>query len=527
MRVATGHLRRDRASRLIASIGLSVTVCLILLGIYLIRDLRDGAWRQAERNAENLLALIEEGVGRNVRMYDLSLRAAAEGASRADIAALDPELQHLVLFDRAATASGLGMIAVTDAAGRVRLASDPVFPVGSSLADHPEFRTLEGDPGAGLVVSDARLSRLTGWPVMPMARRITNPDGSFGGIVSGAIRLDYFQRLFSRLRISDGISVNLFHADGTLLAKQPAAPGDMGRSIAAGETYRRFRASERGLLVGTSHLDGQRRLYAFANIEGLPLIVDVAVSVESIDAAWMSKAALIACLILGLSGITFWLTLLLQREIALRAAAESSSRAANAELSLLASTDSLTGLPNRRRYDEVIAGTWREAAKTGVPLALLLIDADHFKQFNDHFGHHRGDGVLKAIAGCLHLDRPGAIACRIGGEEFAVILPGLQAMEARVVAEQVRRAVVLLQIPHAPEMGGVATVSIGVGHAHPSGDDCFEPLFAAADAALYEAKRSGRNRVRIAGEALQNAQAGSPGAEVGRSMKARREYRRA
>ncbi|WP_375462720.1 diguanylate cyclase domain-containing protein [uncultured Methylobacterium sp.] len=494
------HLLNDRASRLIACLGLGVTLCLILLGAYLIRDLRDGTWRQAEQNAENLLTLIEEGVAQTVAMYDLSLQAAAERAARADVGALHPEIRRLVLFERAATASGLGLIAVTDAAGQVRLTSDPGMPTGQSFADLPEFATHRADPAAGLVISGPRPSRLTGRPIMSMSRSITNPDGSFGGIVIGAIFLDHFQALFARLHIAEGSAINLLHADGRLLVKEPYSAASVGRSIADGESYGRFRASARGLFVGWSPLVGTRRLYAFANLKDLPLLVNVAVGVDGIRAGWMSKAAMIASLIAGLSIVTLGLTLVLQREISRRAGAEISSRAANAELSRLALTDSLTGLPNRRRYDDAFAKAWRRAVRIRGPIALLLLDTDHFKQFNDRFGHPRGDEVLRAVAGCMlrHLDGIEAIACRIGGEEFAVILPDLQPDAARAVAEQIRRAVVDLQIPHAPDIGGVATISIGLAHRTPSALDGPGTLFAEADAALYAAKRAGRNRVRSA-----------------------------
>jgi diguanylate cyclase (GGDEF)-like protein len=213
----------------------------------------------------------------------------------------------------------------------------------------------------------------------------------------------------------------------------------------------------------------------------------------------MPKAVTIGILILGLCLATLGLTVLLQREVVRRAAAEASSRAANAELAALASTDSLTGLPNRRRYDEVIGREWRRASRTWSPLSLLVLDTDHFKHYNDRFGHQSGDEALKALARCLEetLNPLDAIACRIGGEEFGIVLPGASAAKARSTAERIRRAVVGLQIPHAPEVGGIVTVSIGVAHVVPGAEDTPDALFAEADAALYEAKRSGRNRVRM------------------------------
>lgn len=495
--VAT-HLH-DRASRLIACIGLFVTLGLCLLGVYLILALRDAAWRQAELGATNMLGVIEQAVARNVEMYDLSLRAVAEEARTPIFGDLPPPIRRLALFDRSSTAAGLGTILIVDAEGRVELSSIAGTPSTVSFADLPEFLDHKANPDLGLVMGVPRTSRVSGRQVVPMSRRIVSPGGAFTGIVSGAIRLDYLQTLFARLTITSGSALNLFLADGTLLARSPYKPENIGRSIAAGEPYRRFQTERRGLFVSNSAIDGVERLYAFAHIDDFPLIVDVAVGVDSITAVWRPKAVMIGTLMAGLILMTLSLTWLLHREIVRRAAAEASSRTANAELAALARTDSLTGLPNRRRYDEVFAAEWRRAVRTGASLSLLLLDTDHFKRFNDHFGHHTGDGVLQAVAACLRdlLDPRDAIACRIGGEEFAVILPCAGEAEARACAERIRRAVVGLQIPHAPEVGGVATISVGVAHAAPSSEAVIEHLFAQADAALYEAKRAGRNRVRV------------------------------
>lgn len=491
---------QDRASRLIAGIGTCVTLGLCALGLYLVRDLHDSVWRQAEQNATNLVGLVEHAVARNVELYDLSLRGATEEATTPRTQALDPALRRLVLFGRAAIAPGLGTMVISDAAGGLVTASDPSIPADLSIADRPEFASHRDGPDLGLIVAGPQVSRVSGRSIIALSRRISNGDGSFAGIVTGAIDLDYFQALFARLHIGSGSAVNLCLADGTLLVRSPYDAANVGRSIAAGEPYRRFQEARRGLFVSTSALDGTQRMYAFAHLDGVPLIVNVAVAVDSIGAVWRPKAAMIGVLVGALILVTLCLTILLQREVARRAAAEASSLSANAALATLASTDSLTGLPNRRRYDEVFAAEWRKAARTGAPLSLLVLDTDHFKRFNDHFGHHTGDAVLKAVAAQLRTilgSREGAVACRIGGEEFAVILPTVGQDKAKAVAERIRRAVAGLRIPHAPEIGGVATISIGVAHALPSAEAYPDLLFAAADVALYEAKNSGRNRVRM------------------------------
>ena len=489
----------DRATRLIAAAGASLLVCLTLLGAYLCVDLRANAWHNARRNAGNLLSVIEEGVGHSIRNYDLTLREAARLARRPDIVALEPGIQRLALFDTAVTGSGLGPLAVTDASGRVVLTSDPNQLNRPDLSDLPEFATVRDEPQAGLLLTGPTHSRLTGRPIIRLTRRIETLDGTFAGIVTGSIVLEHFQALFDRLRFDEGLIINVFRQDGTLLMRAPARPGALGRTIASSAGYRLYRAAPRGDFLGRSSLDGQERLYVFSNLDRLPLIVTVATSLDSIRARWIYKAAIIAVLILCLNLLTLGLTVLLHREVGRRAAADADTRETNAALTVLARTDGLTGLPNRRSYDERVAAEWRRAAELGLPLALMIVDADHFKQFNDRFGHQRGDDVLRAIADCLRRAQPaGGLGFRIGGEEYVVLLPGLDAARASEVAERVRRAVVNLQIAHAPEIGGVATVSIGVASSEPGAGEAPDAVFVAADAALYAAKEAGRNRVRAA-----------------------------
>ena len=181
-------------------------------------------------------------------------------------------------------------------------------------------------------------------------------------------------------------------------------------------------------------------------------------------------------------------TLFLAREIGRRAIAEE-------KLEELATTDALTGLKNRRKFDAVIDTEWRRAARQKTPLAVLMIDADHFKSYNDSFGHQAGDQVLIGIAICISdsVRRAGDCVARYGGEEFAVLLPGLSSVAAFVVAETIRLKV--LQWSDDPTG---TTVSIGIAGLTPSATMEWSVLLKAADEALYAAKANGRNQSVLA-----------------------------
>jgi diguanylate cyclase (GGDEF)-like protein len=178
-------------------------------------------------------------------------------------------------------------------------------------------------------------------------------------------------------------------------------------------------------------------------------------------------------------------TLFLAREIGRRAEAED-------KLEELATTDALTGLRNRRKFDTAIDTEWRRATRQKMPLALLMIDADHFKAYNDSFGHQAGDQMLVGIAICISdsVRRAGDCAARYGGEEFAVLLPGLSPIDALGVAEMTRLKV--------QRWSDTTTVSIGVASLTPSATMDWSVLLEAADKALYAAKANGRNRSVLA-----------------------------
>jgi two-component system chemotaxis family response regulator WspR len=189
----------------------------------------------------------------------------------------------------------------------------------------------------------------------------------------------------------------------------------------------------------------------------------------------------------------------LQRDEAYRALRKSQQALmeTNLELQRLTNVDGLTNLSNRRYFQDYYEAVWIKAAREKKPFSILMIDIDHFKQYNDTYGHLAGDEVLKSVALSLKetFCRPKDLAVRMGGEEFVVVLPQTTATELSVLATRVVRAVEVLNLPHlASPVADHVTISVGGATRMPEREECPFSLVEAADKAMYEAKRSGRNR---------------------------------
>src|SRR6202042_2731828 len=219
---------------------------------------------------------------------------------------------------------------------------------------------------------------------------------------------------------------------------------------------RRALSEPSGSYSGVASANHSPRLYVWRD-GTRPLVVLIGKPWADIYKLWRVEATRIGSIMAALAVFVLGTTLFLAREISRRAAAEE-------KLEELATTDALTGLRNRRKFDASIEIEWRRAGRLKRPLALLMIDADHFKTYNDTYGHQAGDQVLVGIAICISdsVKRAGDCAARYGGEEFAVLLPGAAAMDAMTVAETIRR-----KVQGWSDEPIISTVSIGIASVTP------------------------------------------------------------
>ena len=467
------------ASTLVTIFGFSAVCVSVML------DMRHGEEEIARQTSENLASSIDADISRNIEVYDLSLRAVVTNLRSTEIWSVSRELRHLILFDHAATAKHFGAIQVFDADGDLTIDASTLDPSPASALDEEYFTIHRDNKDIGLFISRPMMHH--GAYSVVLSRRINNADGSFAGIAAGAIRFSYFNNLFSRLRLDPDETITVMRHDGIVLVRTPFEANAIGKDVSANPVARRAMSEQTGAQSAVSGLDGIARQFVW-RAGAKPLIVVVGKSWNSIYAMWRTQATRIAAVMTLLIAFAVTVTLFLGSEISRRARAEDS-------LEELATTDALTGLRNRRKFDIALEQEWRRAERSRTPLALLMIDADHFKSYNDRFGHQAGDQALAAIAGCIAVAarRAGDCAARYGGEEFALLLPGLTTATALQIAETIRRDVAMLDGALAP-----LTVSIGIASMMPHAGAGAISLLEAADKALYVAKASGRNQSRLA-----------------------------
>jgi len=467
------------ASSLATVIGFSAICANIML------DMRRGEEQLARQTLENLAAGLDADIGRNIELYDLSLRAVTGNLMIPEIKNVSKPILHLILFDHAATAKHFGAIQVFDASGQLTIDASSLDPRPENRADEEYFQVHRNNPDEGLYISRPMLHR--GAYSIVLSRRITDAEGRFQGVVAGSIRFSYFHELFDRLNLDPDDTITVLRRDRTIIMRKPFDLDIVGKNLASVRTWNLDNLPGGGSYAGQGPVDATHRLYVRRDNTS-PLYVVVGKPLDAIFRLWQKEAIKIGAVMLALILFVLGTTFFLAREIGRRAQAED-------KLEELATTDALTGLRNRRKFDAEIDSEWRRAARSKTPVALLMIDADHFKAYNDNYGHQAGDQVLVGIAICISdsVRRAGDCAARFGGEEFAVLLPGVSTTEAFVVAENIRQKVELWS-----EDPQVTTVSAGVASMMPSAGLDWSDLIAAADKALYAAKANGRNQTVVA-----------------------------
>jgi len=426
-------------------------------------------------------------------------------------------------------------VAATD--GRIKCSTEPLA-IGLNMSDRTHFQNALNSREFAL--SDYMINRLNQVPSVVATFPVITADGSVGGVVLGVINLQWISDLAATAAQHSGASVLLLDSSGTLIAGSGDQQPFIGKQVDGTALAQDMLANDEGTVTAPG-FDGVPRIFAYVRVpwtqarlavgldesavhSGIDHTIDVAYlelgvfGIFVLLLAWFGGEQLVVKPIRSLvrTATRFgrgdlhvratqerWvaefapLAAALDDMAAKLAEREEELQIANQHLEELASLDGLSGLANRRGFDRELEREWHGAGERGAPIALMMVDIDHFKLFNDRYGHVAGDTCLRAVGETLSLVtlEEAVLVARYGGEEFALLLPGLDIERAAALADEARRAVQDLMINHSESPCGHVTVSIGVESMLPQKFQTSADLVEAPDTALYDAKRRGRNNV--------------------------------
>lgn len=498
------HLRRGNPGWSVAFLGMIMAMALTLIIFIELHEDRQSTRAQAEGAATNLTNAIARDIERNINLYQFVLTSLRDTETSEALRNLPTPLKDTVLFAHTAVPKELGVMFITDPEGTITLESAHNGIRGQSRAWRPYFQYHRQNPDPNLLISGPYTSATTGDPVVVLSMRLDNPDGSFRGIVVASMLLSYFDGVFADIYLEPGSELTLYLDDGIVLARKPYEADVIGRDqrqnpylVAAAKTPFSI-YEERDSTAGD-------RLVTSTAVGHWPLRIQLAQPNSAIYHHWQAKAVAIGITAAALTMGIIALILMVHREGVRRARAQDALAEANVQLERIATTDPLTGIANRRVFDEMLRREEARSCRRPHETAVLMIDIDLFKSFNDTYGHSAGDATLRSVAQAIarSVTRGGDLAARIGGEEFAVLLTDTDPDGAYAVAERICIMVAALGIRHVGSPHGHVTVSVGVacstGRHNPVS---VGHLLDLADEALYDAKNNGRNRVEISRPAV-------------------------
>jgi diguanylate cyclase (GGDEF)-like protein len=449
---------------------------------------------QAAINTRNLSHVLERSISALLDKIDLVLLVSADEIQRQMAAGhvdAGKVTDYLVLLHR--RVPDAFNLRVTNAGGDLRYGSDfSKLPV-VNYADRDYFRVQRDNLQDGMFVDKPVFGKSTGKWLLTLSRRISRPDGSFGGVIFGTISLEHFSKLFAVIDVGSHGTITL--RDGGMGIIASSGGLQLSGNIVGNRQFSiPFAAAlkknpDAGTYIsGRTSIDGISRMHSYLRFEKYPLFINTGETEEDYLSGWYKQlretAVLIIAFMLSSAAFSFVIVRLLRQQHAFQD-----------ELKHKAQVDYLTGVSNRGHFMHLAEVELARAIRYGNELSLFMLDIDLFKQVNDRHGHKAGDLVLIELAEvCRATLREVDLIGRVGGEEFAILLPETGVAAAAEVAERLRRELAEARVPQENGLPVQFTVSIGVS-ALASADDKLDALLARADEALYQAKESGRNKV--------------------------------
>ena len=469
-----------RSSWLSWTIGFALCLSAALIGIegWQMWHVREASLRSAKIVTASLAESLSQQIETTLKTADTVVGSLVQ---RAEVEGVTPEsVQRLygMMTSLAAALPAIHEMGLTDKDGNAIVKSLVPRPVGMNYRERDYFRFLASHNTRNVFIGQPVRSKVDGSLNITVSRRVNDRNGNFAGIVVSSVSMQFFRKLFETVQLKSGGFINLVSDEGTLLASSPTSFGD--GELAA------LTASPADALEYRSPANGVHRVGSYNHLARYPMTVVVAENSSTILNEWHSQLRVHGAIVLCILAVIGVLGYRVDQ--------------ANRATRMQALRDGLTGLANRRYFNDRLDQEFGRAARNRQPLSLIMTDLDLFKSFNDHYGHPAGDACLRAVSAAVQgaLRRPGDIAARYGGEEIAILLPETDLAGAVRIVRDMQAAVLSLAIPHKASPHGVVTLSAGVASWSPGRQVATAAwLVEVADAALYAAKALGRNTFTV------------------------------
>ena len=447
----------------------------------------------AEESVKALAVALSKEADATLYVAELALVGIVEEIKR-DPELLDsarPDLHNLLLQTRALLRrdefeQSFGHLFVVKRDGW-NAANSVNFPLESiDVSDRAYFSHHKNSATDDLHITQPLVSKVTFERRVFLTKRLSDMEGNFLGVVGVHFNLDHFNRMYAQLGLPPSGAVTVLRTDGSGVFRYPDVSTFYDQNIGEQPYFKEMLSQVAGSIQFRSPFDQGERIKGFRLSDKYPVISVISLSKANTLSHWRVNAMVIVLVFIAISIVLLLIVLVVKRQIV-----------AIIRLTDLSVHDPLTGLLNRRAFDERLEEEWRRSTRSGSPIAVLFIDIDFFKDYNDTYGHVAGDRCLRQVGRLLshHFNRAGESVFRYGGEEFVVLLPNTSLDQAIAAADKVLEAVRKRRISHkGSQISDRVTVSIGVAQADAADIDSRHSLVESADDALYAAKNAGRDR---------------------------------
>ncbi|GKX47599.1 sensor domain-containing diguanylate cyclase [Pectobacterium carotovorum] len=463
-----------------------------------------------ERNAKNLsLSLARHAEDTflqvDILLQDLQERIEQDGQSPEQLNRLGD-----ILKSRKAALPQLHGIFIYDDKGEWVVNSGIAKPANANNADREYFKYHQNNVSQTMHIDSVIQSRSTGDLIIPVSMRINKPDGSFDGVLLATLSLNYFKQYYGYYSMGNMDVLAILLSDGRILYGRPYDDSYVNRNVSNGPLFaEHLKKSESGTATFVSIIDHIERIYGYTRLKRYPIVIAAGYDLNLVLDKWKADSLVYGAITLILLFTITLLGLIVLRQIRINVKNQidltivrDELTSVNHTLQTLALFDGLTGLANRRQFDIFLQQTLLQAAEKRQCIALIMIDVDAFKKYNDHYGHVAGDECLRKIGNLLSSmpRRNEDLVARYGGEEFAIIITETDKQSAAALAQRALDLVREEKIPHEttlfPEK--IVTISAGVYvFCADSPPPAASSVIDIADAALYRAKHGGKNRFEV------------------------------